>query len=87
MKQKIKSITEAFSMQPNVRGVTYEYNTPKEPKYFHNFIKEIRLERTEMVSFGVMQQYDVYRGYDYNGNKSFEYLANSVNVDYYYEEE
>ena len=86
MKQKIKSITEAFSMQPNIHSITFEHQVNINDEKTRQFIiKEINLERTEMLINGSYVQYEVYRGYNWNGDKLFEYLANSVNVHYYYE--
>ena len=78
MEQKIKLITEAFSMQPRFFCVT----TGKiNPDSNGDYIKEIKLERLQKSFDGPD---DYYVGYDFNGNVAFEYLANSVNVEYYY---
>jgi len=77
--KKIKSIAEAFSMQPNILTVTTE---PQNVLHKEWYIKEIKLETTEMWVDDIQKKYDVYRGYDWNGNISFEYLANTVNVHY-----
>jgi hypothetical protein len=81
MEQKIKSISEAYSMQPACISVSNKDKVyAKEYNYLH--ILEIKLETLQV---GTNTQADFYVGYDFNGNKSFQYLANSVNVHYYYE--
>jgi len=83
MKQKISFITEAMSMQPRSFSVTRK--TAKiNPNFYQDYIKEIKLERLQK-SFDGPEDY--YVGYDFNGNVKFEYLAKSMNVEYYYESE
>lgn len=53
----------------------------------HNLdcIVEIKKEQMQLQTSGGMDIYEVYCGYNKDGQKLFEYLANSVNVEYYYE--
>lgn len=84
MSETIKSITEAFSMQPNCFEVC---NTPESEirngiKMVHNHngcIKEIVPETRQVASD---KQCNYYVGYNFNGEKMFEYLQSSVNVHY-----
>lgn len=79
MEPKIKSITESFSMQP--RTWTVIKKGDKLP--FGEFIEitEIKLERIGPDPF-----YDfLYRAYDFNGNKLFEWQPKAVNVAYFQE--
>jgi hypothetical protein len=75
MNKKIKSITEAFSMQP--RTMTVESPNP-----FTISCIDIRLESKDIRVNGELGEYHVYRGYDENGKVMFEFLANAVNVFY-----
>ena len=70
--QKIKSISEAFSMQP----ITLRVTGKPTPFDSENSIKEIKLEMMDEVT-------SVYVGYNFEGEKKFQYLANSVNVHYF----
>ena len=70
--EKIKSITEAFSMQP-VTISTMESNDAYYDK--PSACKEIKLEVMD-------EDTNVYVGYNFEGKKIFQYLANSVNVHY-----
>lgn len=68
---KIKSISEAFSMQPRTLSVD---------KIRSNFnpdesVKEIVLERSGEDSYS-------YVGYNFEGKMLFKYLEHSVNVHY-----
>jgi hypothetical protein len=93
MEQKIKSISEAYSMQPCKKEVCLikeDYKRmpePHEEPHIHNenCIVEIKLENLQLQSTGGMDLYKVYNGYNKDGQKLFEYLANSVNVEYYYQ--
>jgi len=73
MKNKVKSISEAFAMQPNYfeikdieRGL--KINT-------ENDIEKIELEVINETT-------NVYVGYNFEGKKMFEYIASAVNVHY-----
>ena len=83
MKQKIKSITEAFSMQPNFFSVTekLENVNPRDYKYYLKRIEE------EIQQTGENNRITYYIGYDWNGDIMFKYIAATVNVAYYYTEE
>jgi len=72
--QKIESITEAFSMQPTTLRVT-----PKD-SWERMLHKEDAIKEIREVWNG--DQIRVYRGFNYDDKKMFEYLANSVNVHY-----
>lgn len=68
---KIKSISEAFSMQP----ITLSVADKPGSLYPENSIKEIKLEVLD-------EKTNVYVGYNFDGKKLFEYLSKSVNVHY-----
>jgi hypothetical protein len=70
--ETIKSISEAFSMQPIPLSVV------DNPNSFNpeNSIKEIKLEVMDETT-------NVYVGYNFEGKKLFQYLAKSVNVHYF----
>ncbi len=73
-KQKIKSITEAFSMQPESFGIMTKENM----EHFYdkeNALKEIKEEVLDKDT-------NVYVGCNFKGKKLFQYLVNSVNVHY-----
>lgn len=70
--QKVKSISEAFSMQPITLNVS-DKPTSFDPE---NSIKEIKLEVIDETT-------SVYVGYNFEGKKKFQYLANAVNVHYF----
>jgi hypothetical protein len=75
MEQKIKSITEAFSMQPNTWTVGNSYWIHE----FNHVISDIKLER-----IGPDEFYDnLYIAYDSDGNKLFEWQPKAVNITYY----
>ncbi len=67
----ISSITEAYSMQP----LTYKIGL-KMP-YDSEIIKEIKYETKRT---GENEYLNYYVGYNFDGKKLFQYLANSVNV-------
>jgi hypothetical protein len=74
MKKKIiKSISEAFSMQP----ITISISEPNERTTFkpEDDIKKIELEVMNETT-------NVYVGYNFDGQKKFEYISTSVNVHY-----
>lgn len=78
--KKVKYISEAFSMQPEVLIVLTEeqyesyYNKPRA-------CKEIKLEQIQGIHEEVPTAY--YVGYNFEGNKIFQYLAKSVNVGFF----
>ena len=75
MEKKIKSITEAFSMQPRTWYVCDE-RLPFTPD---TEIAEVKLERT-----GPDQFYDfLYRAYNFDEQIIFEWQPKAVNVEYY----
>ena len=77
MEKKVKSISEAFSMQPIKLTVVDESNQfAFNPE---NDIKEIKLEGKLISSDELIS---VYRGYNFNGKILFEYVAKAVNVHY-----
>jgi hypothetical protein len=71
-KLEIKSISEAFSMQP-IKLIVLD-----DPYPFDNnqSVKEIKLEVLD-------QNTNVYVGYNFDGKKIFQYLEKSVNVHYF----
>lgn len=73
MKQKIKSITEAFSMQPCTLTIT---DPAKRTIHPENDVEKIELEVMNETT-------NIYVGYNFEGNQKFAYLANSVNVHYF----
>ena len=78
MENKIKSITEAFSMQPTTIS-TMKSNEG----YFDkpNACKEIKLERLCIGhKYGDPIEELYYVGYNFEGKKIFQYIANTVNV-------
>jgi len=78
MEQRIKSISEAFSMQPITLQVVEEDKRSKfDPE---NDIKEIRQEGKQVNTDKMIS---VYRGYNYDGKMLFEYVMESVNVRYF----
>jgi hypothetical protein len=77
--QKIKSITEAFSMQPAYFQV-YEVRG-NETSFLPSLIAEIKLEAQESAYTNEPEYY--YIGYNFYGNLLFKYLAKTVNVQYF----
>ncbi|HWY33891.1 MAG TPA: hypothetical protein VNX68_04550 [Nitrosopumilaceae archaeon] len=78
--KKIKSISEAFSMQPVVLEIM---NQAKYENYFDkpNACKEIKLERLLIGhKCGNPVEEIYYVGYNFEGQKIFQYIANTVNV-------
>lgn len=71
----IKSITEAFSMQPVNLSV---YTEQQKASYYdpETCAKEIKKEFAIIDS----DRTEVYVGYNFEGKKIFQYLAKSVNV-------
>lgn len=75
---RIKSIVEAFSMQPETLQVSETnvgYWKPEEA------IKEIKLEQSEGLYDNEPEYY--YRGYNFEGVLLFQYIARTVNVKYF----
>ena len=72
MENIIKSISEAFSVQPITISVDNEIRS-FDPG---NSIKEIKLEVMDSST-------NIYVGYNFNGEKKFEYIATAVNVHYF----
>ncbi len=72
MSLKIKSITEAYSMQPE----TLSIRTEREKKRFNPTSKDCEYIQKE----GIDTIY--YIGYNFEHKMLFKYLANSVNVHY-----
>ena len=73
MKNKVKSISEAFAMQPNyfkIKDIERGSKTNTE-----NDIEKIELEVMNETT-------DVYVGYNFKGKKMFKYIASAVNVHY-----
>lgn len=84
--EKIKSIDEAFSMQPNSFRICskekYRYISERQivdHEHNDNCVKEIVVETRQVDSD---KQCNYYVGYNFNGDKLFEYLQSSVNVHY-----
>jgi len=78
--EKIKSISEAFSMQPKHIEVCTDYE-----HYYDKSqaVKEIKLERIEIGKrCGDPVEELYYVGYNFEGQKIFQYIANTVNVHY-----
>jgi hypothetical protein len=75
--ETIKSITEAFSMQPVTLSIT---DILKRDKFYpKNDIKEIK---TESHQIGENDRILYYAGYNFEGIKKFQYIAKAVNVHY-----
>ena len=77
---KIKSVTEAFSMQP----ITWEV-TDKEtdlPFMQDRNIAEIKLVTT-LATNSPIGIADVLIGYDFHGNKLYEWQPGAVNISYF----
>ena len=78
MKSRIKSITEAFSIQPFTWVVSEKEGNSIPFSAGYN-IAEIELIRTGPDEF-----YDyLYVAYDFKGNKLFEWQPKAVNVSYF----
>lgn len=74
------SITEAFSMQPAAFSISTQasYDGYENLEVRKTFIKEIKFETIRIGGSPI----EVYVGYNFEGQKIFQYLANSVNVHY-----
>ena len=73
MKDKVKSISEAFSMQPITLTVT-------DPERRTKFDPSQDIERIELEVMD--ENTNIYVGYNFDGKKLFEYIAKTVNVHY-----
>lgn len=82
MNPKIKSISEAYSMQPNNLEVSTQerYDEYKNLEARKSFVKEIKMETVIVGANGFQDPVVIYVGYGFEGQKLFQYLANSVNV-------
>lgn len=78
--ETIKSITEAFSIQP----ITIRIMKSNEDYYDKpNACKEIKLETVTIgYKYGNPIEEICYVGYNFEGKKICQYLANTVNVHY-----
>jgi len=77
----IKSLNEAYSMQPNFVCVCTDYE-----HYYDkpNACKEIVFERQVIgTKCGDPVEELYYVGYNFQGEKIFQYLANAVNIHYF----
>lgn len=72
--EKVKSISEAFSMQPITITVTAPDKRTK-------FDPSQDIERIELEVLD--ENTSIYVGYNFEGEKKFQYLANTVNVHYF----
>ncbi len=80
--EKIISISEAFSMQPKFIKVSkendWEFINDKP-----NAVREIKFERIQIgTRCGDPVEELYYVGYNFEGKKIFQYIANTVNVHY-----
>ena len=73
MRNKVKSISEAFAMQPNYFAIKDIERGSK--IHTENDIEKIELEMMNETT-------NVYVGYNFEGKKMFEYIASAVNVHY-----
>ena len=76
MEKKIKSIAEAYSMQP----VVLQVKEKPDEWNIEDSIKRIEFEISDEYASG---ETSVYRGYNFDDKLRFQYLANSVNVHYF----
>jgi hypothetical protein len=83
---RIKSITEANSMQPNTWSVcTRENDYPLHKSIVPHKHKPDCIFRIEKIQ---IEQYEwIYVAYDFQDRKLFEWQSKSVNVEFYYPEE
>ena len=73
--RKIKSISEAFSIQPAFITINPNKDNPRDDEAVE--IKE------EVIQVSDLDRITVYAGYNKKGKRLFQYLANSVNVHYF----
>lgn len=88
--EKIKSISEAFSMQPYGINVSSQQEYENRLKVESNanidngisksMIKEMRFETYQVDTD---KQVDFVVGYNFDGEKLFEYIRASVNIYYF----
>ncbi len=83
--EKIKSITEAFSMQPNTFETKNQIQHENTIKYSNSIAnrdcKEIIFEKHVIGhKCGDPLEELYYVGYNFEGQKIFQYIANTVNV-------
>ena len=76
MEQKIKSVSEAYSMQPRTYSVTEDLGDWQDAK---TEIKEIKIELVYSEGDG----YEFYVCRNFHGNKLFEFPKLSVSVSYF----
>jgi len=76
--RRIKSITEAYSMQPITMSVTIDEPPSNGGKA--NSIKFITLEK---VTFGETEDQWMYCGYNFYAERVFQFIATAVNVIYF----
>ena len=77
MMEKIRLIVEAYSMQPNSMTVL----TEEQYKSYYDKSGAIKEIKKEIVGIDFVPT-EVYIGYNFEGQKIFQYLAKSVNVHY-----
>ena len=77
-REKVKSITEAFSQQPITMYVGMIYDYDKQIK-----VSAINLEIINVPINGDPFDYRFYVGRDENGNKLFQFRAETVSVCFY----
>ena len=75
---KVKSVTEAFSQQPATFYVGMVYDYEKQIK-----VTTIDLEIINIPVCGDPYEYRYYVGRDENGNKLFQFRAETVSVSFY----
>lgn len=73
----IKSIIEAFSLQPNY--IRIKGKPSKSGEYGKDEIKNIEKESKQVSSDKIV---NILVGYNFDGQKRFEYLEESVNIEY-----
>lgn len=82
MENKIRWVAEAYNKDAVQWNVTPERLLNEEVKRLskNSSIKEIKLEDATDIGDDLVK---VYRGYNYNGELIYQWLANSVNVGYF----
>ena len=77
----VMAISEAFSMQPNHLSVCTDYeHYYDKPRACMIIVKEIQTIGTRC---GDPVEEIYYVGYNFDGQKIFQYIANAVNVTYF----
>jgi hypothetical protein len=69
MERKIKSVSEAYSMQPNFKFVAYG--------------NKYKFEVGECPLVEIKEQGDYYNDFDKDGNLLFSWIVKTVNVEYF----